>query len=290
MDELWSLINLRNEVQQFREGLFKNDIPTFDEDSVREVILNAVSHRDYRDAGSIWVRQYPRVLEVESPGGFPEGITAENVRDRQKPRNRRIAEALARCGLVERSGQGMDLMFRQSVRQGKPLPDAYGSDAHRVQLRLRGDVRDARFLRFLEQVGDERLQHFTTEDFLLIDYVHREQAIPETLKSRLKGLLEAGIVERTGRGKVILSKKLYAFIGEKGVHTRKQGLDRETEKELLIRHLKTVGADGAPVSELMQVLPDKTRGQVRGLLQKLRDEGRARRIGSTKAGKWHISV
>ena len=53
MDELWKLINLRNEVQQFREGLFKQDIATFDEDSVREAVLNAVSHRDYRNAGSI---------------------------------------------------------------------------------------------------------------------------------------------------------------------------------------------------------------------------------------------
>lgn len=288
MDELWKLINLRNEIQQFRDGLFKNDIPTFDEDSVREAVLNSVSHRDYRDAGSIFVRQYPRLLEIESPGGFPEGITPDNVRDRQKPRNRRIAEALARCGLVERSGQGMDLMFRQSVRQGKPLPDPHASDAHRVLLRLPGNVRDPRFLRFLEQVGDERLQHFTTDDFLVLDIVHRDEALPDTLKSRLKGLLEAGVIERTGRGKVILSKKLYAFIGETGVHTRKKGLDRETEKELLLKHLKSAGADGAPVAELMQVLKDKTRGHVRGLLNELRDEGRARSTGSTKAGKWHL--
>ena len=115
-DEIWKTINLRNDVQQFREGLFKYDIATFDEDSVREAVLNAVSHRDYRDGGSIWIRQWPRLLEIESPGGFPEGITPENIRERQKPRNRRIAEALARCGLVERSGQGMDLMFRQSIR------------------------------------------------------------------------------------------------------------------------------------------------------------------------------
>ena len=126
-DEIWALINLRNDVQQFREGLFKYDIATFDEDSVREAVLNAVSHRDYRDGGSIWIKQFPRMLEIESPGGFPEGITPENVLDRQKPRNRRIAEALARCGLVERSGQGMNLMFRQSIRQGKPLPDPYAS-------------------------------------------------------------------------------------------------------------------------------------------------------------------
>lgn len=288
MDELWGLINLRNEVQQFREGLFKHDIPTFDEDSVREAVLNAVSHRDYRNAGSIWVRQYPRLLEIESPGGFPEGITADNVRDRQNPRNRRIAEALARCGLVERSGQGMDLMFRHSVRQGKPLPDPHASDNYRVLLRLPGDVGDARFLRFLEQVGDERLQRFTTDDFLVLDRVHRDEKLPDALKPRIKGLLAAGVVERTGRGKVILSKRLYALLGETGVHTRKQGLDRDTEKELLLKHLRSVGVDGAPVSELLQVLKDRSRGHVRALLAELRQAGRVRNSGTTKAGRWHV--
>ena len=270
MDELWKLINLRNEVQQFREGLFKHDISTFDEDSVREAVLNAVSHRDYRNAGSIWIRQYPRILEIESPGGFPEGITADNLRDRQQPRNRRIADALSRCGLVERSGQGMDLMFRQSVRQGKPLPDPFDSDDHRVLLRLPGEVGDARFLRFLEQVGDERLQHFTTDDFLVLDLVHRDEALPEPLKSRIKGLLAAGVVERTGRGKVILSRRFYSFLGAPGEHTRKAGLDRQTEKELLMKHLKAAGSDGAPMSELVQVLKDRSRGHVQRLINELR--------------------
>ena len=101
-------------------------------------------------------------------------------------------------------------------------------------------------------------------------------------------MLAAGVVERTGRGKVILSKTLYAFMGETGVHTRKQGLDRETEKELLLKHLRSVGTDGAPVSELLQVLKDRSRGHVRGLLEELRDDGRARSTGTTKAGRWHL--
>ena len=286
LDEIWELINLRNDVQQFREGLFKYDIPTFDEESVREAVLNAISHRDYRDGGSIWIRQYPRLLEVESPGGFPEGITPDNFRERQKPRNRRIAEALARCGLVERSGQGMDLMFRHSIRQGKALPDPYRSDAHRVVLRLAGEVGDPRFLRFLEQIGDEQLRHFSTDDFLVVDLIHRDEKPPNQLKDRVKALVDAGVLERSGRGKIILSRKFHGFLGEKGVHTRKKGLDRQTEKELLIKHLKSVGAEGAPMRELLQVLKDRSRGYVRNLMNELRDEQRARSSGPTKAGRW----
>ena len=46
-DELWNLINLRNDIQHFQSGLFVLDIPTFSERVVREAVLNAVSHRDY---------------------------------------------------------------------------------------------------------------------------------------------------------------------------------------------------------------------------------------------------
>ncbi len=286
-DDIWKLINLRNDVQQFREGLFKYDISTFDEDSVREAVLNAVSHRDYRNGGSIWIKQSPRHLDIESPGGFPEGITPDNMRERQKPRNRRIAEALARCGLVERSGQGMDLMFRQSIRQGKALPDPHQSDAHRVMLRLPGEVGDPRFLRFLEQVGDEQLKRFSTDDFLVIDLVHREEPLPDYLKDRTKGLVTAGVIERTGRGKLILSRRFYSFLGETGVHTRKAGLDRETEKELLMKHLKAAGADGAPMAELIQVLPGKSRDHIKRLLEQLRDGGRAHVTGAKRTSRWH---
>ena len=177
-------------------------------------------------------------------------------------------------------------MFRQSVRQGKPLPDPFDSDDHRVLLRLPGEVGDARFLRFLEQVGDERLQHFTTDDFLVLDLVHRDEALPEPLKARIKGLLAAGVVERTGRGKVILSRRFYSFLGGSGEHTRKAGLDRETEKELLIKHLKASGADGAPMSELLQVLSGKNRDHVKRLLEQLRDDGRAHVVGTKRTSRW----
>jgi len=78
-DELWNLINLRNDRQHFQDGLFIWDIPTFNESAVREAILNAISHRDYRMAGSVFVRQFPRRLEIASPGGLPRGITPENI-------------------------------------------------------------------------------------------------------------------------------------------------------------------------------------------------------------------
>lgn len=289
-DELWMLIDLRNDVQHFQSGLFVLDVPTFTERVVREAVLNAVSHRDYQLGGSIFIRQYPRKLTVESPGGFPVGITTENILDRQSPRNRRIADLLSKCGLVERSGQGMNLMYELSIQDSKPTPDFTGTDQFQVTLGLNGEVQDPSFLQFLEKIGKETLDLFITADFLLLDYVHRGRKIPDSLKNRLQALVEKGVIERYGRGrgvKHVLSRRFYRMVDKKGAYTRKKGLDRETNKALLLKHIKDNRKSGSPLRELWQVLPSLSRRQVQGLIRELQSEGKIHKTGSTRAALWY---
>lgn len=289
LDEVWKTINLRNEQQHFQQGLFVWDVPTFNERVVREAVLNAVCHRDYRDAGSIFVRQYPKRIEVVSPGGFPAGINRDNLLWEQKPRNRRLAENLARCGLVERAGQGFDLMFRESIRQSKPLPDLSRTSEHAVWVTLHGEVQDPEFLRFLEEIGRERAALFTTEDFLVIDLIRREEPVTGSLALRLPNLREQAVIERVGRGRGtrhILSRRFYRFLGKSGVYTRRRGLDRETNKALLVSHLDRAGEAGSTLTELLQVLPDLSRYQVQGLLRQMRDGGRVRVDGQRRWARW----
>lgn len=129
-NRIWELVNLRNDTQHYQEGFFVYDIPTFNERVVREAVLNAVSHRNYQMVGSVFIRQYRDKLVIESPGGLPNGISLDNILDRQVPRNRRIAEILSLCGLVERSGQGMNLMYEISIMEAKQLPDFTGTDIY----------------------------------------------------------------------------------------------------------------------------------------------------------------
>ena len=289
-DELWDLINLRNDIQHFQSGLFVLDIPTFSERVVREAVLNAVSHRDYQLGGSVFIRQHPRRLALESPGGFPVGITEQNILDRQLPRNRRIADIFAKCGLVERSGQGMNLMFELSIQESKPTPDFAGTDQYQVVLNLNGEVQDPRFLQFLEKVGRETLELFSTADFLLLDHIHRERRVPDQLQNRLQSLVEKGAVERFGRGrgvKYILSRRYYKMVDEKGAYTRKKGLDRETNKALLLKHIKENRDSGSRLKELMQVLPALTMPQVQTLLRELKSEGEIHKVGRTRAALWY---
>lgn len=288
-DALWNKVNLRNDRQSYQDGLFRIELPTFDEISVREALLNAVAHRDYRLGGSVFVRQFAQRLEVVSPGGLPTGITPANILDQQNPRNRRLAEALAKCGLIERSGQGMNLMFESAIRQGKELPSFAGTSNHEVRLTLHGTITSPAFVRFIERLGDERLKSFSTYDFLALDHLRREQALPDHLKACLPGLIAAGAVESIGRGRgtrYILARGLYAALGSKGVYTRQKGLDRGTNKALLLKHIQDNAASGAQMEEFRQVLPALSRSQIQVLLRELRKERSIHSVGATKAARW----
>jgi ATP-dependent DNA helicase RecG len=290
-DDLWNLINLRNNLQHYQDGLFILDIPTFSELTVREAVLNAISHRNYQLSGNIFVRQYQHKLLIESPGGFPWGINVDNILDRQNPRNRRIAEVLSKCGLVERSGQGVNLMFEESIQQGKQRPDFSGTDQYTVILNLNGQMQEPRFVHFLQRIGEETAASFNTHDFLALDLIHKDEPIPTQLQTNVKKLLEYGVVERVGRGKgtkYILSRRLHSTIGKKGVYTRKRGLDRETNKQLLLKHISDMGNMGANMQEFLQVLPALSRLQINRLLNELKDEGLIQLSGSRKNARWFL--
>lgn len=108
----------------------------------------------------------------------------------------------------------------------------------------------------------------------------------------MPGLVAAGAVETLGRGKgthYILSEALYAVLGAKGTHTRRKGLDHETNKALLLKHLARQGSEGAPLAELRQVLPALPASAVQALLAELRAEGRAALEGQRRWARWRMA-
>ena len=172
------------------------------------------------------------------------------------------------------------------------MPDFTHTDEYQVALTLDGQIQDESFLRFLEKIGQERLASFSTEDFLVLDLVHKEKSIPSVppeLKFRLKHLVDLGIIERIGNGRGVrhmLCRRYYTFIGKRGVYTRKQGLDRETNKELLLKHIRS-NSHGSKLAELGQVLPFLSQRQVQGLLRELRVFGKIHFRGQTKSSLWY---
>ncbi len=67
---------------------------------------------------------------------------------------------------------------------------------------------------------------------------------------------------------------------------RRRGLDRETNKALLLQHIKNSAEMGTRLEELQQVLPGLSRDQVRTLLRELKRDGLVYVCGITKAARW----
>ena len=285
LDPLWDLVAKRNDLQAYQDGLFMKQVPTFNEGAVREAILNAVAHRDYRLHGSVFIRQYPHRIRIESPGGFLPGITPATILHKQAPRNRRLAETLHKCGLVERSGQGFDRILEACLLESKPRPAFDGTDDYQVWLTLEGEVQDARFLRLLEAVGQEHVRSFDTDHLLVLDLAYRQQAIPADLRPSITPLVEAGILERAGR-RVIPSHRLMAALGEKGGYTRIKGLQRPAQRELILQHIRE-SRDGARFEDLEQVLPGQPPRTIKTILQTLKAEALIHLQGKTKGARWH---
>ena len=271
-------------MQHFQERFVMHPVPTFSEIAVREALLNAVSHRDYRHPGSVFVRQFPRHIEIVSPGGFPPGITPENILDQQSPRNRRIAETFARCGLVERSGQGADRIVEECVRGGKPLPDYSRSDPHQVWITLNGEIRDENFLKFLERVGQGILDTLDPHDFLILGLIASGKRLPAELQPHVPRLLELGILDRTGHGKPILAKRLYPS----ATGASAKAIERESVRERNWRALKDHIAmhAGCSLHEIMAAFPELTRNRIQAYLKQLRSDELIHPSGTTKSARW----
>lgn len=290
LDRLWDKINQRNDRQHYQDGLFVVDLPTFAEQPVRELLLNAITHRDYQVPGSVYVRQYPRKIVCESPGGFMPGINEQNIIERTMPRNRCIAEIFEKCGLVERSGQGIDLMFYTAAKQAKLPPSFAGTDPYQVVVTISGEVQDPGFIRFLEKIGQDKSESFSDNDFRTLDLIRREEPLPDQLKPNAHRLKQLKIVETTGRGRgtrYILSQSLYRAVGKAGHYTRAKGLDREHNLQLLLQHIRESGTQGAPKQDLDQVVPTLTPGQIEYRLNLMRKEGLIALHGKGRGSRWY---
>ncbi len=122
----------------------------------------------------------------------------------------------------------------------------------------------------------------------MIDALYHERTLNEKMQSRLNRLGEMGIVEHIGHKKYILARSLYATTGKTGMHTRHVGLDRDTNKELLLKHIRQNNEVGTPFKELQQVLPGHNRNQIQVLMRKLKKDGKVFCEGKTHAAKWYV--
>lgn len=130
-------------------------LETIPREAVRESIINACMHRDYRQPGPVVVEQSPTTLVVTSPGELVFGVTEDNLLTHvSKPRNPTIANALRVLRLAEKAGTGVDAMIRSMVRAGHRPPTFLSRDGQ-VRVVLEGGAPVARVATLIAELPSE---------------------------------------------------------------------------------------------------------------------------------------
>ncbi|MDE2420926.1 MAG: putative DNA binding domain-containing protein [Gammaproteobacteria bacterium] len=253
----WLETNFRpyNPESEIQIGLFRVPVPKVDMGAFREAVANALVHRDYHRLGTVHVRLDDHGLTVSNPGGLVEGVTLQNLLTTEpRPRNPALADAMKRIGIVERSGRGVDKIYRGMLRFGRPEPDYSRTDHNNVVLQLATVDADEPFLKL---VVEQEKSHNDTPlpiDSLIVlaalrehkrmdadelsQHIHRNAT---QTRRTLEQLVEAGLLQAHGNTRsrsYTLSAQMYRAHGEQVAYTRQAGFSSLQHEQMVLNFVQ----------------------------------------------------
>ncbi len=296
VDELLVRFRARNREEEVLVGMLRVGVPDYPPAAFREGVANALIHRDYTRLGAVHVQWHEDRIEIGSPGGFPEGVRLDNLLVTQpRPRNPLLADAFKRAGIVERTARGIDTIFFEQLRNGRPAPSYGRSNESGVVLELPGGKANLAFARFVaeESQADRPL---ALDDLLLLNHLWLDRRLttaeaaaliqrPEgEARSRLQRLVESGLAESRGERKGRtwhLSAAAYRRLGDKAAYVRQRGFEPLQQEQMVLQYVEKHGSvSRAEVAELCQISPP----QAYRLLQRLEKKRLLSRSGSRGRG------
>ena len=107
----------------------------YPEQALRELLMNAVMHRNYDSNTPVRFYAFSDHIEIQSPGGLYGEATQENFPTRNSYRNPVIAEAMKSLGFVNRFGYGVQRAQALLAENGNP-PAVFEFDEHAVLAKI----------------------------------------------------------------------------------------------------------------------------------------------------------
>lgn len=280
IDRLSEKIQDSNRIVNVQVGLFRLEIVDFTLKVFQEALLNALAHRDYQNQGSVYVKHYPDKVVIENPGGFPEGITQNNIITHPSvPRNKLIAETLQRLKYVQRTGQGVDIIYRDMVSSGKPYPE-YRSYNDAVSLTMYSGIDDIEFVKFIAEEQNLRQRNFSLAELMILRFLtdnrrisfsearELSQGTKDITQKSLNSLIKKGLIEISGK-KYMLTAKMYQAVKSDIEYMQDKVLQYVKAKGLIMEYIQRTGEI---TNAQVQDLCGYTRQQARMTLDKMRKE------------------
>ena len=164
-------------------GLVARQIPAIPYPAFREAIINGITHRDWFSAERTFVEHIGDRLIVTSPGGFLPHITPENIINHPpQPRYRSLAKAMARLGLAEDEGIGVDRMVIEMLAVGHSRPGFEETAGPAVKTMLFGGNPDEELIDFLSSLEPGE-QSRDVDLLLVLDHLLSQRWVDSTTAS-----------------------------------------------------------------------------------------------------------
>lgn len=280
IDRLSEKIQDSNRIVNVQVGLFRLEIADFPEKVFQEALLNALSHRDYQSQGAVYVKHYPNKIVIENPGAFLDGITEENIITHPSvPRNKLIAETLQHLKYVQRTGQGVDIIFREMLSSGKPFPE-YKSYNDAVSLTIYSAVDDVDFVKFIANEENELGRTFSLSELMVLRYLkdNSKITVPETerliqgdrdqAQNACNNLKRYGLIELSGN-EYMFTAKIYDELKNSVDYTKDKAIQYIKAREMILEYIRDRGFIN---NELVRELCGFSQKQARIILQRMRKE------------------
>jgi ATP-dependent DNA helicase RecG len=303
LERILDRIMADNPITTVKQGLFHFEIRTYPEIALREALLNALIHSDYRIHGPILVKQFKDRLEIGNPGGLAGGITPDNILQHEPiARNPLLADALTRLRLVNRSNLGVRRMYQALLIEGKEPPRIL-DEGEAVRVIIRASVLSVPFRMFVAEEADRR-RILSVEHLLIIQHLLRHPEIDTVTAARITQQTEVdvretmsrmeadlGYLERggTGRGTYwTLRYDLHRRLSAPGYPERDRRIDWEAAKTRVLSVLKKRAERGEPGlqnSEVRKII-HFDRQQVNRLVHELESEGQVELEGHGRGARY----
>ncbi|MGN0812489.1 MAG: ATP-binding protein [Candidatus Coproplasma sp.] len=301
IENITSYFNAYNLSEEMEIGLYRMTIPSYDPRAFREALVNAFCHRDYSMLGRVRVQINDEGMTISNPGGFIEGITADNLLDAEPHgRNPVLADAMKRIGLAERTGRGIDRIYEGSLMYGRMLPDYSQTTATTVKLFIPKGPVDREFIRLVSEEQARLGRPLPIYSLLILNVLKQRGKLSlcdiaeelniaeKRVKLSVEPLVNSGIVESIGSGRgryYMLGAKYYNAAQKSSVYVRQKGIELIRYEELVMQLAKTKGTVcRSDVEELLHI----GNAQAYRVLKKLATDGKLKLVGSGAGAKYII--
>jgi ATP-dependent DNA helicase RecG len=209
--------------------------PEYPEDAWHEAIVNACIHRSFNMKNtSVFVKMFDDRLEIESPGGFPPGITPENIYRHSHPRNRRLAEALVYLSYVRCENEGTRRMRDTMKGCGLPEPIFTQSDVDGIKVKvvLRNNVALRKQYvdqRAVDAIGSQLFSTLTDRERTIVNFTAEH------------GKITVSDASRIARGGWQHVKNILDSMAQRGVMSRisPMGIERDPKAHYVLKTNRT---------------------------------------------------